>query len=136
MGALVVFPFLFVFAPEVMLQGDSAIRTAYVLGIFAIALAAMEFGQAGWFIKTLRWPERIPMMLVPVVAFIGLYVYRENSQTIDNFILWGSPLIFLVLAIQFTLEARLASKGVQPAPAQSGGGGVSVRIPPTTSVDE
>jgi TRAP transporter 4TM/12TM fusion protein len=98
------FPFLFVFSPEVVLQGDDMVRTAYVLTIMTIGLISMQFGMGGWFIRNITFPERAVMGLAPVIAFLGLYIYATASQTIGNLILWTSPIPFIVPAIEIYLS--------------------------------
>jgi TRAP-type uncharacterized transport system fused permease subunit len=114
---LFIFPFLFVFAPELMLRGtEGGLRTIFVLGITTVSLVAMQLGAAGWMIRRLRVYERSALLMAPVVEFFGLFLYHEGNTRAGDLLLWGSPLIMVLIVVRVITSRSVSSDQMASVP--------------------
>jgi TRAP transporter 4TM/12TM fusion protein len=72
-----VVPFMAVYSPALMLQGDSYLATAYVVVKAVVSIGLWGGATVGWLLGPLNWPERIMAAVAATLLVTALPVTDE-----------------------------------------------------------
>lgn len=98
-AAGVLVPYIFVYSPELLMQGTNGWEIAWVATTAAIGVIALGAGLEGYFMTTMVWPLRV----ITIMSAVTLVIPGGLTDAI------GLGLLALVVIVQFIAKKRVTS---------------------------